>query len=144
MSGIPALLIPADIHRAMVDHCLRQAPLECCGILGGVAGTVSSIHILENIEHSETRYQANPNQVIDAMVSLRATGRQFLAIYHSHPKWVAVPSKIDLEQNHYGDLPRIIVGLKSEVPEVRTWRLSADSFEELGWQIVAPDVESDA
>ena len=139
----PKLQIPADIHRAMLDHCLREAPLECCGILGGIPPTVSSIHILDNTEQSETRYQADPRQVIDAMVSLRAAGGQFLAIYHSHPRWVAVPSKTDLETNYYGDLPRIIVGLKAVVPEVRAWRLAADSYEELPWEVV-PEVERPA
>ena len=28
---------PPTIHDAMVAHCLREAPLECCGLLGGVA-----------------------------------------------------------------------------------------------------------
>ena len=31
------LLIPADIHDAMIAHCLREAPLECCGLLAGIA-----------------------------------------------------------------------------------------------------------
>ena len=38
------LEIPAQILEAMVAHCLREAPLECCGILGGVFSRVSSIH----------------------------------------------------------------------------------------------------
>ena len=53
MDDEPApLLIPADIHDAMVAHCLREAPLECCGLLGGIANRVSSIHPLRNTSAS--------------------------------------------------------------------------------------------
>ncbi len=61
-----------------------------------------------------------------------------LAIYHSHPRWQAVPSLTDLRENYYESLPRIIVSLLGPTPEVRIWELSADAFEELPWTLV-PD-----
>ena len=103
--------IPADIHDAMVAHCLREAPLECCGLLGGVAPRVSSFHPLRNAAASETRYDADPHDLIEAVVDLRERGAEILAIYHSHPRWEAVPSQTDLRENHYGPVPRIIVSL---------------------------------
>lgn len=130
------LSIPAIHHDAMVAHCLREAPLECCGILGGDFPLVSSFHPLRNASASETRYDADPNDLIAAVVALRARRAEILAIYHSHPKWAAVPSKTDLRENHYGAVPRIIVSLLGPVPEVRVWRLDPDSFEELPWRIV--------
>jgi proteasome lid subunit RPN8/RPN11 len=132
----PALLIPVAIHNAMVEHCVREAPLECCGILGGVAPLVSSFHPLRNVAASETRYDADPRDLIDAVVSLRARGAEILAIYHSHPRWEAVPSRTDLNENHYGPVPRIIVSLLGERPDVRIWRLDPDSFEELSWTLL--------
>jgi len=133
----PALRIPADIHDAMVAHCLREAPLECCGILGGDGDLVSSFHPLRNASASETRYDADANDLIAAVVDLRKRGAQMLAIYHSHPRWAAIPSRTDLNENHYGPLPRIIVSLLGDTPEVRVWRLDPESYEELPWQVVA-------
>lgn len=130
------LAIPADIHDAMVAHCQREAPLECCGILGGVAPLVSSFHPLRNISASETRYDADPQDLIKAVVALRERGAEILAIYHSHPRWQAVPSATDLRENHYGEVPRIIVSLLGDTPDVRVWRLKPDSYEELPWRIV--------
>lgn len=128
------LLIPTEIVAAMVDHCRREAPLECCGLLGGNPPEVSSIHPLRNVEASPTRYLAEPRDVIDAVVALRARAAEIVAIYHSHPAWTAVPSVVDLETNYYGDLPRIIVSLLGDTPDVRAWRLGPDSFEEVPWQ----------
>ena len=99
----------------MVAHCERESPLECCGILGGISPRVSSIHPLRNDLVSETRYNADPQDLIEAHIALRERGAEILAIYHSHPRWQAVPSKTDLDENYYGPCPRIIVSLCGEV-----------------------------
>ena len=142
--GRGTLTIPAAIHDAMVEHCRREAPLECCGLLGGIPPLVSSFHPLRNASASETRYDADPRDLIEAVTALRARGAEILAIYHSHPRWAAVPSQTDLRENHYGDVPRIIVGLLGPTPEVRVWRLDPDSYEELPWRLVADAGTHDA
>ena len=130
------LLIPADHHDAMVAHCLREAPLECCGLLGGVAPLVSSFHPLRNTSASKVRYDADPRDLIAAMLELRARGADVLAIYHSHPRSRPTPSRVDLAENfEWGATPRIIVGLLGPTPEVRVWRLDRDSYEELPWSL---------
>jgi [CysO sulfur-carrier protein]-S-L-cysteine hydrolase len=136
------LEIPRDLHDAMVAHCVREAPLECCGILGGVAPRVASLFPLANAAASATRYDADPRDLINAVVSLRQTGAEMLAIYHSHPRWPAIPSRTDLEENHYGLLPRIIVSLEGHSPAVRVWALERDSFRELPWRIIEPAAEN--
>jgi len=132
------LEIPAGLVEAMIAHCLRESPRECCGLLGGRPPRVSSFHPLRNVAAAaETRYDADSRDLIDAVVELRRRDAEILAIYHSHPKWPAVPSKTDLSENHYGAVPRIIVSLLTDPPEVRVWRLRPDDFEELRWTAVA-------
>ena len=130
------LIIPADIHDAMVAHCRRETPRECCGLLGGVRPRVSSFHPLRNVApQGETRYDADPRDLIAAVTSLRAEHAEILAIYHSHPRWAPIPSATDLRENHYGDVPRIIVSLLGPEPEVRVWRLDPDCYTELPWRL---------
>jgi proteasome lid subunit RPN8/RPN11 len=130
------LQIPRVILDAMVAHCVREAPLECCGILCGTDLRVSLFYPLRNDMQSETRYNADPHDLISAHIDFRRQGAEILAIYHSHPRWQAVPSQTDLAENHYGPVPRIIVSLIGEFPEVRIWRLDADSFQELSWGVI--------
>lgn len=134
-ASLRILTLPRAIHDAMVEHCVREAPLECCGILGGFPPLVSSFHPLRNASASETRYDADPRDLIEAVGSLRARGAEILAIYHSHPRWAAIPSQTDLRENYYGEVPRIIVSLLNDTPDVRIWRLDPQSYEELPWQI---------
>jgi proteasome lid subunit RPN8/RPN11 len=129
------LVIPEDIHDAMIAHSLRDAPLECCGLLSGFPPFVSKIHPLRNVLASEVRYDADPNDLIEAHLAFRARGAELLAIYHSHPRWTPIPSKTDLALNFHGDVPRIIISLLGKKPEMRIWRLEEDSYEELAWRI---------
>jgi proteasome lid subunit RPN8/RPN11 len=97
---------------------------------------VLSLHPLRNIAASKTRYTADPKELIQALVWLREQHREILAIYHSHPRWQAVPSATDLTQNYWGEMPRIIVSLLADPPDVRVWRLRPDSFQELPWKLI--------
>ena len=141
------LEIPRDLHDAMVAHCLGESPMECCGILAGVAPRVSLFLPLQNVadvQTRSTRYYADPRDLIAVEKTLRELKLNILAIYHSHPRWEAVPSRTDLEQNYYGPVPRIIVSLLGEVPVVRIWRLDEDAYEELPWRIVESDLPDDS
>ena len=122
----PPLLIPADLHEAMVTHCLRESPLECCGLLGGVAPLVSSFHPMRNaLARSETRYDADPRDLIEAVQSLRARKAEILAIYHSHPAMGRHaqpdrPRSRTTTATSPGSSSRL---LEPTIPEVRVWRL---------------------
>lgn len=137
-SGDP-LEIPGPILQEMVEHCRRESPIEACGLLGGRPPRVDGIYPLRNAASSETRYDADPGDLIAAVRSMRDRGAQILAIYHSHPKWPAIPSGTDLRENYYEDVPRIIVSLRAPEAEVRVWRLEPDRYEELPWRVVAAD-----
>ena len=52
-------------------HCVREAPLECCGILCGIAPRVSLFYPLRNDMKSETRYNADPHDLIAAHIDFR-------------------------------------------------------------------------
>jgi proteasome lid subunit RPN8/RPN11 len=120
----------------MIAHCRMDEPLECCGVLAGVFPEVSLFYPLANALASETRYDADPLDLLRAHRDIRDREAELLAIYHSHPSSRPVPSKADLALNYYGPLPRIIISLLGDRPEVRVWRLDPESFEELPWRVV--------
>ena len=107
------LAIPAAIRDAMVAHCLREAPLECCGLLGRRRARSS-----RRSTRCGTPRPARPattptrSDLIAAVVRPSAAGAR-----RSWPSTTRtrdgrpIPSKTDLRENHYGDVPRIIVSL---------------------------------
>jgi proteasome lid subunit RPN8/RPN11 len=115
---------------------LAEAPLECCGLLGGLGKRVETFHPLRNADSSQTRYSADPADLIAAVRSIRESGAEVVAIYHSHPRWAAIPSRTDLAENFWGDVPRPIISLLDDPPTMRVWRLRPDSYDELTWRVV--------
>lgn len=131
----PCLIIPWAVHEAMVSHCLHDAPFEACGLLAGNGHTAQGIFLLRNRERREDRYDAEPLDLLHAWRCLRRQRQEILGIYHSHPRWRAVPSRTDLERNYHGDTPRIIVSLLDPEPDVRVWRLDSHSYQEIPWRL---------
>ncbi len=133
------LWIPDAIVRQLYEHCLREAPGEACGLLSGRDGRVTAIFPMRNAAGTrETRYEADSRDLITAANALRDRAESIQAIYHSHPRWRAEPSRTDLERNYHGATPHLIVSLLGPEPEMRAWRLAADSAVELTWRVAPP------
>jgi proteasome lid subunit RPN8/RPN11 len=125
--------LPADILDAMIEHARVAAPEECCGLIVGRAGIATRCIPLRNELGSPVAYRADSRDLFHAFRSIRDEHLELMAIYHSHPTSPALPSRVDLAENYYGDVPRIIISLASEPPDVRAFRLHAGAFEELAY-----------
>jgi len=109
----------------MIAHARREAPLECCGILGGRDGRVLKLYQATNAEHSRYCYNIEPQELLHINQECEENGWQFLGIYHSHPDSAAYPSPTDVrlaalwpESLHF-----IISLFSPENPEVRAFRI---------------------
>lgn len=138
----PPLLFPRSILDDMVSHAVESAPMECCGLLGGQGREVWSVYRLRNERQSEIRYSADPQDLIRAIRDIREHGGEIVGIYHSHPRGSNLPSKTDLRENFWGDVPRPIIGLEGDAPSMRVWRLGPYTYQELPWR-VADDLPAD-
>lgn len=91
----------------MVAHMHRAYPNECCGMVSGKFGAAKKVYPLRNIAKYPL-YEIHPDDLVTA-VNIELAGDDLLAIYHSHPHGVAVPSGIDVANAHYPDSAYIIV-----------------------------------
>jgi proteasome lid subunit RPN8/RPN11 len=129
------LCIARSVHQAILEHARQMAPLECCGLLGGRQGTAERYYPLRNELASPVRYQGDASDMLAAFRDLRERELELVAIYHSHPTSAAVPSRIDLENNFYDDIPHLILSLAEAPPALRAYRLGAADYTELEWQL---------
>jgi proteasome lid subunit RPN8/RPN11 len=131
------LLLASEIYQAMIEQCLASPSRSCCGYLAGTSSRrATAIYPLRNVARDANRDEASPEDQLGAVVDLRSRGLETVAIYHSFPEGhPPLPSRADLREHYYGDTPRVIVAPGKE-PTVRAWRLFADSYEELDWQVL--------
>lgn len=119
----------------IIAHAREASPHECCGLIGGSQdGTARTVYRARNVATDPTvTYEASPEDLFLAQRAMRQRGEQLIAIYHSHPRATEPqPSQTDVRLAYYPSAVYLIVGLRSEEPCVRGFRIS----ELEGWEAI--------
>jgi proteasome lid subunit RPN8/RPN11 len=125
---------------AMIAHALEDAPVECCGILGGAGGTVSAVCRARNVEASPYRFRIDPLETAKIERALDAEGHGMVGFYHSHTGSDPVPSPTDIRQ--MGPLfgppfVHFVVGVADrENPIVRAWHIEGGDRIEQQYEVL--------
>jgi len=124
----------------IVAHANETAPEECCGVLCGEDGSVTSIEPAENEFADRMRYRIAADEMMRIYKLASERGEELVGFYHSHPRSEASPSQTDI--NEVKGLPEslhVICSLEEpDRPVVRAFTISGDEVEE-----VKLDVEAD-
>jgi proteasome lid subunit RPN8/RPN11 len=136
-----------SIHQTHFDeiceHARRDAPHECCGLIGGNSTTTQTVYPLRNVAGEPlVTYEAAPEELFAAQRAMRSRGEQLVAIYHSHPRSVnPQPSATDVRLAYYPTAVYLIVGLGDKEPCLRAFRISE---REGRWEPVEYAIVADA
>lgn len=120
--------IPKSIYNNMIEHAIREAPLECCGILAGKDSTVQKAYELMNVEQSAVRYLMSPSEQMKVFEEMERVSMDMLAIYHSHTHTIAFPSETDVSLAFYPGVASIIISLKDEVPVIKAFKIEKEAI----------------
>lgn len=126
------------IERALLDeivaHALRDAPNECCGVVGARDGAATSVHATENLAASPFRFEIDGLELMRLLDGLEDAGDDLAAIYHSHTRSAPYPSQTDVNfAALWPGVEWIIVGVpkrRDAEPEVRTYRIEGGAIRE--------------
>ena len=120
---------------AIVAHAQSEAPLECCGLIGGTDGRARKVYPTRNVDRSRVHYTIHPEDMLHAIREIEFENDwETLAIYHSHPASDAYPSPTDIRiavESGYNEVTRfVIVSLaQPELPVVRAFWLKGGKVE---------------
>lgn len=120
--------IPETIFKKMVDHALREAPLECCGMLVGKGRTVHRIYEMRNADRSRVSYFMAPEEQLEVFMEIERDDLDLVAIYHSHPHTIPFPSEKDVRLAFSPDVAYIIISLKDGGTSVKGFRMGKDAI----------------
>jgi proteasome lid subunit RPN8/RPN11 len=129
----------------IVAHSVDSYPVagekpreECCGLIGGDAEEMTSVHRARNAAASWLRFEVHPSDQIRIMDEIEADGEELVAIYHSHTESPAEPSQTDINlARPWPGVLWLICSLADRAdPVVRTWRIDGNEVEEIDLEIV--------
>jgi [CysO sulfur-carrier protein]-S-L-cysteine hydrolase len=117
--------IARELYDEMVSHARTEAPNECCGVVEARDGEAVKLHRATNIHASPLKFEIGPEELLAINEAIDDAGDDIGAIYHSHTRTAPKPSETDITfaRGHPGVL-WIIVGLRGDAPEVRTWLIA--------------------
>lgn len=115
------LRIVRRVHDEIVAHALRDAPVECCGLVEVAAGTIVAARPVTNVASSAHRFEFSAAGVLE-ILRIEDRGR-LPGIYHSHTCSAPEPSATDLRFGAlWPHVPWLIVGTAGREPVMRCFR----------------------
>jgi proteasome lid subunit RPN8/RPN11 len=93
------LEVAREALEAIVAEAAQAAPLEACGLLLGEGERIAEARACGNVAlEPETRFELDPQALIDAHRAERGGGPTLVGYFHSHPSGSPEPSATDRAQ----------------------------------------------
>ena len=127
--------VQLQVINAMVEHAVREEPLESCGLLTRRDEVIDGIQPCSNERRSPVRFDISPRELLDFFRRLREEDTHFAGIYHSHPQTSPVPSQTDIDNFHYPGVSYWIISLASDEPTAACFEWSGGDFVRAGYAI---------
>ncbi len=126
----PPLLFPAQAFAQMIGHLYDGYPLEACGLLVGRGQRVVRFVPSPNLAASAKVYTIDPKVHLRAEMAAEDEGLEVIGVVHSHTHSEPYPSPTDVAQAPDPNWHYVIVSLKREAPETRSYRIIDGTIDE--------------
>ena len=108
--------VRSEILSEMLSHARREPKIECCGLLSGRDGLITTVFPAQNALGSATAYEIAPQELFRAFREMHTRDLTHLGIYHSHPATENSPSSTDIEKAYYPDVAYFILSPRENAP----------------------------
>ena len=119
------VVIPTSVLKKIAALAMTENPLECCGFLIGELGSDVALefHACRNTAQSKIIYTVDPKELLRIELDAEARGLAIIGVVHSHTHTEPYPSPTDVAQAPDPAWHYVIIGLKRDAPETRSYRI---------------------
>ena len=114
----------------MIGCAYDGYPLEACGLLVGRGDRVERFVACTNEAASARVYSIPAKELLQAERAAEADDLDIIGVFHSHTHSEPYPSPTDVDQAPDPDWHYVIVSLKREAPETRSYRIAGGLISE--------------
>ena len=122
-SPVTPLHFPGAAFAEMIAHAYAGYPLEACGLLVGEGHRVHRFVPTTNDTASARVYSIPGKELLRAEMAAEDDGLEIIGVFHSHTHSEPYPSPTDVAQAPDPGWHYVIVSLKREAPETRSYRI---------------------
>jgi proteasome lid subunit RPN8/RPN11 len=117
--------ISRDAYNRIIGEALDEYPLEMCGLLVGPSpDRAPEFHATHNDDASARVYTVNPKDFMRVDMAADDRDWEINGVVHSHTHSEPFPSPTDVAAAVDSRWHYVIVSLKREAPEVRSYRIA--------------------
>jgi proteasome lid subunit RPN8/RPN11 len=126
------LALSRQLRNEMTAHCLRELPMEGCGLLVGRSESAEVLQVVptRNSASSARLYSVDSLDFLRADRAAEAAGLEVIGVFHSHTHTDPYPSPTDVAQAPDPGWHYAIVSLRHQVPSIRSYRIQAGEISE--------------
>ena len=114
----------------MIGHTYDGYPLEACGLLVGRGDRVDRFVACTNEAASARIYAIPAKELLLAERAAEGDGLEIIGVFHSHTHSDPYPSPTDVDQAPDPAWHYVIVSLKRDAPETRSYRIRDGAISE--------------
>jgi len=123
-------VFPASAFASMIGHVYDGYPLEACGLLVGHGSSVTRFVPCANAAASARIYSIEGRELLRAEMAAEDDGLAIIGVVHSHTHSEPYPSPTDVAQAPDPSWHYVIVSLKRDAPETRSYRIVDGAIQE--------------
>jgi len=129
--------IGRDVFERLLSEARIHPEIECCGMLAGRDGVISTVFPAQNALRSSKAYEIAPAELFAIFRRMRAEALEHLGIYHSHPTGENFPSALDIDWAFYPEAAYLIVSPQPKATRpIRAFRIREGQAREIDLQII--------
>ena len=129
------LELPRPLADQIAEHARAGLPDEACGLVSGIGATATRFHPASNADPSPFRYSIDAQDLLRIVTDIDDAEEDLLAIYHSHTRSPAFPSRTDVDLAFWPAAAYLIVSLASEPPDLKAYTIREGRIERRQLQI---------
>ncbi|XXM74604.1 Mov34/MPN/PAD-1 family protein [Lysinibacillus sphaericus] len=114
--------VPKQLYIDLVSHARHTLPNEACGLISGKLNTCMTLWPMKNIESSPYTFAMDVMEQESVFNKMKRKKETFLAIYHSHPYGIPLPSKDDIQFAVYPEVYHFIAAVEDKVEKVKCYK----------------------
>jgi [CysO sulfur-carrier protein]-S-L-cysteine hydrolase len=123
---VPTVLrLDRAVFDAICALAYQEYPLEMCGLIAGPPAADTAVHFYpcRNVAESAKVYTIDPTDHFKAEMNADDSDWEINGVVHSHTHSEPYPSPTDVVQAPDPNWHYVIVSLKRDAPEVRSYRI---------------------